>query len=205
MKLNIFQTTMFIIVSLILGQENIQIFNLNPFETINIEKLPSACVCIKMSDEIEKEEFFYITLNSNESNASINETLSYNYTNLCQNNSCNDFQFYSNKECNLSKNENGFSYQYNFEKKDEKYLLIRYYQFIGNNLKVEYTKNDLKMKVIGILFIYVGSISLFTIIVLTILKYCWINKLRNKNEENNNFIAPLFPKENDKEIELIKK
>ena len=156
-----------------------------------------------MSDEIKKDDFFYAIINTDELDVSINETLRYNYTNSCPETSCNDFEFNFTKECNLSLNEDGFAYQYNFEKKDEKYVVIRYYEFTGKKLKIEYAKDDLNFIIISILFIYVGAISLFIIIVLSILKICWINRIRNKKGEIGNFIAPLFSQENYKEINQI--
>ena len=204
MRQNIFQITLYIILSLILTEEDIPIYNLKPFESIEIENQTSSCICFKMNDEIKNGDFFYVILNSEESNASINETLKYNYTNSCPENSCNDFEFNFTKECNLSMNEDGFAYQYNFEKKDEKYMMIRYYEFTGKKLKIEYAKNDWNFIIIALLFIYVGAISLFIVIVLTILKICWINRIRNKKGEIGNFIAPLFPQENNKEIDQIK-
>ena len=100
-------------------------------------------------------------------------------------------------------NEDGFAYQYNFEKKDEKYVVIRYYEFTGKKLKIEYSKVDLNYSFIVLLFIIVGAISLFITIVLSILKICWINRIRNKKGEIDNFIAPLFPQEKYKEINQI--
>ena len=69
---------------------------------------------------------------------------------------------------------------------------------------MKYSKENLQLAFIIILFIYVGGISLFTIIVLTILKFCWLDKLRNRKGENNNFVAPLFQKENGETNELLK-
>ena len=152
MKKNLLEITILILLLLAITEENIPIFNINPFESIKIINHPSACVCLKMSDEIKKDELFFIILDSNESNSSINETLSYNYVDLCPNVSCNDFELKLNKECNLSSEENGFIYQYNFEKKDQKYMMIRYYQFTGNNLEVKYSKENLQLTFIKNLF-----------------------------------------------------
>ena len=199
----IFQIILFILLSLIFTEEDIPIYNLNPFENIEMENQTSSCICFKMSDEIKNGDFFYAIIYTNELYVSINETLRYNYNNSCPETSCNDFEFNHSKECNLSMNEDGFAYQYNFEKKDEKYVVIRYYEFTGKKLKIEYSKVDLNYSFIVLLFIIVGAISLFITIVLSILKICWINRIRNKKGEIDNFIAPLFPQEKYKEINQI--
>ena len=202
MKDNIILIILFTSFSLILTEE-IPLYNITNFEKISINNIPSACICIKMSDEIQKDLNFYIIISSNESNASINETLSYNYTESCPSSSCTDFEFQNQAECKISWDEDGFTYYYPFPKGDDKYMMIRYYQFTGNILCVEYTKSDIVNEFVATLMLYVGLISGSTIIILIILKFCWINKRINKIEENNDFIAPLFPEEKTKEFKVI--
>ena len=71
----IFQIILFILLSLIFTEEDIPIYNLNPFENIEIENQTSSCICFKMSDEIKNGDFFYAIIYTNELYVSINETL----------------------------------------------------------------------------------------------------------------------------------
>ena len=205
MKEIIFKIIFISIFSFILTENNIPVSNITSLEKITISNYSSSCICIKLSDEIEKGKFDYIILKTNETEASINETLSYNYTLSCHYSTCDNFEFNHIKELNLSKDEDGFAYLYNFTRGDEKFLMVRYYQFTGYNLIVEYSKFDLATDFIAGIILYVGIISLSTIILLILIKCFVLNKIYKKKEGKNNFIAPIFPQGEEKEIEEIKK
>ena len=152
-----------------------------------------------MSDEIKTGNNFYIILNSSEINTSINETLVYNFTDFYPADKCNEFEFSNAIEPNLTNDRNGFLIQYDFIKQDFKYMIFRYNQYTGNNLIVKYSENGLGFDFIGFLYLFLSLISIFTIIILAIIKICYINKILNKKREKNHFIAPIFPIENEKE------
>ena len=141
MKDNIILIILFISSLLILTEE-ISLYNITNFEKISINNSLSACIYIKKSDEIEKDKNFFIIISSNEPNASINETLSYNYIDSCPSSLCSDFEFKNQAECKLSWDKDGFTYYYYFPKEGDKYMMVRYYQFTGKILYVEYSKSD---------------------------------------------------------------
>ena len=189
----------FSLISLILTEDDISILFLEPFNSITIKNKSSACICVKMSDKIKIDENFYIIINSTEINTSINETLLYNFTNFCPENKCNEFEFNNTIEPNLTSNRDGFINQYNFIKQDFKYMLFRYDQYNGNDLIIKYSETGIGIEFIGFLYLYVSLISLFTIIVLIFVKIFYVNKVLIKKREKNNFIAPIFPLDNDNE------
>jgi len=189
----------FSLISLILTEDDISILFLEPFNSITIKNKSSACICVKMSDKIKIDENFYIIINSTEKNTSINETLLYNFTNSCPENKCNEFEFNNTIEPNLTSNRDGFINQYDFIKQDFMYMLFRYDQYNGNDLIIKYSETGIGIEFIGFLYLYVSLISLFTIIVLIFVKIFYVNKVLIKKREKNNFIAPIFPLDNDNE------
>ena len=199
MKEIIISIIIFSLISLIFTEEVISILFLEPFKSITIKNKSSACICVKMSDEIEIDKNFYILINSTEINTSINETLLYNFTNSCPENKCNEFEFNNTIEPTLTSDRNGFINQYNFIKQDFKYMLFKYDQYNGNELIIEYSDRGIGFEFIGFLYLYVSLISLFTIIVLVLVKIFYVNKVLIKKREKNHFVAPIFPLENDNE------
>ena len=202
MKINVILISLFLLIITIISEDNIPLYYIEPFKSIELENIPSAYICFNISEELEKGKEFYIDLATNESDVTINETLIYNYSNTYP--EIPYIEYNNTKECNLSYDEDKFGYEYEFIKNDFKYLYIRYFNFTGKYLTINYSKTKFGVYFLLNLFIYILIVSLSTIIVLIIIKFCVINRIRRRKVEKKEFIAPIFPEDSEKEIKEIK-
>ena len=99
----------------------------------------------------------------------------------------------------------GFTYEYEFKRDDESYnyMMMKYYEFNGVNLSVNYLNKSTADTILEFLFIYVGIICIVTIIILALIQVFVLNRIRK--DDKSDFIAPLFKIEDKKELGQIKK
>ena len=184
-----------------------QTFNLEYSKKIIITNYTSACICVKINPDELKDQKFYIQILSEEKGSSMNSTLDYNFTSDCSNAICENFFFNFNKSYTLSdiREGSGFTYEYEFKRDDESYnyMMMKYYEFNGVNLSVNYLNKSTADTILEFLFIYVGIICIVTIIILALIQVFVLN--RKRKDDKSDFIAPLFKIEDKKELGQIKK
>ena len=156
---------------------NLTVFKLKDFENITVDK-PSGLICYELHNNFKKENNFYLYVNCNEPDKKMSKTIFYNLTDV----SCNDLnnlpidfnnlksQFtYSIKEQKVHREgENGFFYEYNITKKeDKKFMLTLFYDFTGTKFSISYApvsinKIDYVVNVL-LFFLYISIIILIIV------------------------------------------
>ena len=166
----------------------------------------SALLCIKLNDDIKKDDNFYLYFLAEEKNENINKTIHYNLNEVsCENMNSTEINFnnlseafeYHTEELYLSVDENRFLHEYQLKKENDnqKYMLVLYSNFSntsGKGIKVKFS--NYSISIIIIIFIIVASVLLGIMLIITLIIYKYVNKKKreqiNQNFENN-YTAPI--------------
>ena len=158
------KTLFLLLFSLIHSQiVNLTVFKLKDYENITVDK-PSGLICYELHNDFKTENNFYLYVNCNEPDKKMSKTIFYNLTDV----SCNDLnnlpidfnnlksQFTYIKEPKVpEEGENGFFYEYNIKKKeDKKFMLTLFYDFTGTKFSISYAPVSINkiVKVVKVLF-----------------------------------------------------
>ena len=164
------KTLFLLLFSLIHSQiVNLTVFKLKDYENITVDK-PSGLICYELHNDFKTENNFCLYVNCNEPDKKMSKTIFYNLTDV----SCNDLnnlpidfnnlksQFTYIKEPKVPKEEeNGFFYEYNIKKKeDKKFMLTLFYDFTGTKFSISYAPVSINkivnvVKVLFFLFIFI--------------------------------------------------
>jgi len=202
------KTLFLLLFSLIYSQiVNLTVFQLTAEHNITVDK-SSGLICYELHNDIQVNKDFYLEFNCKEGGKNIDKTIFYNLTEL----SCKDLKnltidldnaksdfMHSHSEPYIPAEGSGFFYEYNIIKSEEKqkFMLILFRDFTGQNFKVWYTPISLKkVKRIFIIIIIVIAVILLSILVgvpICICLCCRRNRTKSPDLESPAKNVPAYP------------
>ena len=188
------------LISLIFS-EKLFVYQFKPQDTEIKVSNHSALICFILKGRTIDDKF-YVLATSTEKEEKLNKKIYYNlsdvpcnitYKDINISDAPNIFQYHFDKP-NLGIDDNGFTFEYQFEKKnqEENYLLMFYTNFTGNKMTIKFSDQSIVNTII--LFIIIVVIFIVIMIILTIIVYkCVIRKRTDQfNQKCENSIeAPL--------------
>ena len=196
------KTLFLLLLSLIYSQiVNLIVFQSKEYDTLTINET-RGLICYEFDSVLETNEDFYFDINCNETGQKMNKTLFYNLTDIsCKhltnlsidfNNLESEFT-YSTKEPKTTNEENGFFYEYNITKKEDKqkYMLLLFNDFTGKKFTLTYIPFSATKMVIVLLCILLVSIF----IILSVFK-CLCKCRRRRRHKSTD---PQFEKQSQEE------
>lgn len=170
-----------------------QILKVTPLETnkeIQIDPTKNGLICVQLYEDLKKDDSFYLVFSSEEKGIKMNKTIYYQpFENSCNDPSQRDIDFdnlkatfkYSESKPNLETEDNGFSYEYEIKKKEDKqkYMLLLFRDFTGKNkLKVVYSPFSVTTILIFVVVIVV--VIIFVIIMIIVIICICVRRRRQK-------------------------
>ena len=188
---------------------NLTLKYIDSYQPLDLDGLQNGLVCIRINDDFKKDDNFYVFFSSQEKGKKMNKTIYYNLTKeSCQNLGKKEIDFndlsnifkYKDDKPNLETEENGFSYEYKITKKedDQKFMLLLFKDFNGNQLKVQYSPFS-ATGILIIVIIIIGVIIFFIIIIIVIICIC-CRKRKQKQlpQYQTSYVQePIMPEENN--------
>ena len=151
-------------------------------------------LCVQLSDDIAKEDNFYLLFECEDKDKKFDKVLHYNLIEQ----SCKDTKTYEidldhpeailksrEKETNIESNYNGFHYEYKFEKKEEnqKYMLLLVKGFDGEQIKI--TCNTFPVTAV-ITWVIVIIVIIIAVVAIGIIIVClFFNKIKETSMEQD--------------------
>ena len=177
-----------LLISLI-HSENLNVTFLETNKDVKIDNQKNGLICVQLYEDLKKDDSFYLVFSSEEKGKKMNKNIYYQpFENSCKEPSQKDIDFdtlnttfkYSESKTNLETEDDGFSYEYEIKKKDDKqkYMLLLFRDFTGNSLKVVYSPFSVTAILIFVVVIVV--VVIFIIIIIIVIICICVRRRRQK-------------------------